>query len=128
MGASEGRHGRWKPHPGSDCNRDLSPRHRRRGALPSTLNQPDPADVPAGVAGALLYIGVRLFALDDSAWEREVVAQASVAMARAKGEPWAEPIQAALAATRAMRDAVQPFLGAYASEVPDDPLPSLWSR
>ena len=30
--------------------------------FPSTLNQPDPADIPAGVVGALLYLGVRLFA------------------------------------------------------------------
>ena len=31
--------------------------------FPSTLNRPDPADVPAGIVGALLYLGVRLFAL-----------------------------------------------------------------
>ena len=31
--------------------------------FPSTLNRPEPADVPAGIVGALLYLGVRLFAL-----------------------------------------------------------------
>lgn len=65
--------------------------------------------------------------LDDSPRERDVVALALVAVARADGPPWAEPVQAALAATAQIRDVLAPFLASYATDIADDALPSLWN-
>lgn len=60
--------------------------------------------------------------------EEEVVALAAVAIERAKEEPWGAPMRQAFEATARMRDALAPFLADYATDLPDDPLPSLWSR
>ena len=66
--------------------------------------------------------------MDDSDWEREVVLLAEKAIERAQGEPWAEPLQKALEATRQIGGCVAPFLGQYASELEEDNLPSLWDK
>lgn len=66
--------------------------------------------------------------LDDSRWESDVVALARVALDRAAGDPWGDPLRAALSATRALRDVVTPFLADYATDLDDDALPSLWGR
>jgi hypothetical protein len=65
--------------------------------------------------------------LDDSAWEAEVVAVARRALSTAELPRFA-PVHEALAATRALRAVVAPFLSDYATELDDDPLPSLWER
>jgi hypothetical protein len=66
--------------------------------------------------------------LDDSAGEAEVVALARVAVRRADGEPWKAPMHEALVATRRLREALDPFLVDYATDLENDPLPSLWER
>lgn len=66
--------------------------------------------------------------LDGSAWEARVVAHAHVCHQRAKGEPWAGPLQDALAATATLRQLLGPFLIDYATDEPDDTLPSVWDR
>ena len=66
--------------------------------------------------------------IDDSPWEAQVVAVAREAFARADGPPWTGPVNEALAATAAIRGVVKPFLAEYATEIADDPLPSLWIR
>lgn len=66
--------------------------------------------------------------LDDSDHEQRVCARAAEALARADGAPWGEPLQAALAATRKLKESVAPFLADHQTDVPDDALPSLWSR
>lgn len=66
--------------------------------------------------------------LDDSSWEAEIVALAAEAIARAVEPPWGQPLAEALEATRQFRSIVRPFLADYATEIDDDPLPSLWSR
>ena len=69
-----------------------------------------------------------LQALDDSAQEAEVVAIAREAFLRAELAPWRGPVEDALRATAALSQVVAPFLADYASELADDPLPSLWDR
>lgn len=66
--------------------------------------------------------------LDDGDREARVVGLAREAWARARGAPWGGPVDAALAATAGLRHLLQPFLADYASDVADDPLPSLWGR
>lgn len=66
--------------------------------------------------------------LDTSVREADVVALAREAWGRAGGEPWHGPLQDALRATAAIRGVVAGFLDAYRTDVPDDPLPSLWGR
>lgn len=58
--------------------------------------------------------------------EERVVPLAREAHARALGEPWGPHLEAVLAAHAAIRDTVAPFLADYATDVPDDALPSLW--
>ncbi len=58
--------------------------------------------------------------------EELVIPLAREAYARAQGAPWGEPLAAVLAAHGAIRDAVRPFLGDYATDTGDDTLPSLW--
>lgn len=65
--------------------------------------------------------------LDDSPWERAVVALAAEAIERAQGEPWAGPMGAALEATRQARALLEPFVEDYRSEQEGDPLPLLWA-
>lgn len=66
--------------------------------------------------------------LDDAAHESEVQRLLRPAVERAQRKPFAEPLAGALAATERLRAAVEPFLPDYASEVEEDPLPSLWAR
>lgn len=66
--------------------------------------------------------------LDDGAAEARICAEARAAHARALGDPWRAPLDAALAATARLRDVLTPFLDHYQSDRPDDALPSLWSR
>jgi hypothetical protein len=66
--------------------------------------------------------------MEASGREADVVALARVAWERAHGPPWADPLSEALDATAAIRAVVTPFLGAYQSDLAEDPLPSLWSR
>ena len=66
--------------------------------------------------------------LDDSPQEAEVVAIAQEAFARAELAPWKQPVEEALRATSALSQVVAPFLTAYASDLADDALPSLWGR
>lgn len=67
-----------------------------------------------------------LMPLDDSDWERGVVKGAAEAIARSQGEPWREPVREALRATAEVAATLRPFLADYCTEIPDDPLPSLW--
>jgi len=64
--------------------------------------------------------------MDDSDWEREVVGLAVSAVERAQGEPWGEPIEKALEATRRVGGCIVPFLEHYATETEGDVLPSIW--
>ena len=64
--------------------------------------------------------------VDDSDWEARVVDLARQAIARSQEPPWVGPLEAALAATAAIRGVVQPFLDDYATEVEGDGLPSIW--
>ena len=65
--------------------------------------------------------------LDASAREAEVVTIAREAIARAATEPWRAPVGDALAATAELRGTVRRFLGDYATDLAEDPLPSLWA-
>jgi hypothetical protein len=67
-----------------------------------------------------------LAALDDSPWDAAVRVCARQAVDRAATDPWWAPIDAALAATRAARDLLAPFLTDYQSEFEGDRLPLLW--
>ncbi len=60
--------------------------------------------------------------------EGVILVLATDALRRAGAAPFAGPVDHALTATAALRDVVADFLPAYATEIPDDPLPSLWSR
>lgn len=66
--------------------------------------------------------------LDASPREADVVALARVAYARSREAPFGETVAAALRATAAVHTVVHPFLSDYATDLQDDPLPSLWSR
>ncbi len=65
--------------------------------------------------------------LDDSDFEAQVVDLARVAVERAQGLPWQPHLDQALTATRAIKAAVEPFLSDYVTDLPHDPLPSLWA-
>ncbi|MSQ04272.1 MAG: hypothetical protein EXR71_20700 [Myxococcales bacterium] len=58
--------------------------------------------------------------------EELVVPHARKALLRARAAPWGQPLAAVLAAHAAIRDVTAPFLADYASDLPDDALPSLW--
>lgn len=64
----------------------------------------------------------------DMPEEDRTLALTRPALERARQERWARPLQAALAATAALKATATPFLDDYATEVEDDILPSLWSR
>ena len=64
---------------------------------------------------------------DDSEWERTVRTHATEAVARSLLPPWRTPLAEALRATAAVRATLIAFLPDYASESPDDALPSIWS-
>lgn len=65
-------------------------------------------------------------ALPDWHCEELVVPLAREAYERALGEPWGRHLEAVLSAHAAIRDVVRPFMADYASDVPEDALPSLW--
>jgi hypothetical protein len=71
-------------------------------------------------------VGDPLVPLDDSDWEREVMALLAAGRAVA-ATPRFAPIAEALAATAAIRAAVLPFLADYRSDEADDLLPPLWA-
>ena len=62
------------------------------------------------------------------ACEDRVVPLAREAWERAWGEPWGGPLRNVLRAHAAIRATLTPFLDDYASDLPDDALPSLWGR
>lgn len=66
--------------------------------------------------------------LDDSPREQQVVELARLAFRRIQAPPLGGPVAEALHATAAIRGVVRGFLGDYATDLPDDPLPSLWAR
>jgi len=66
--------------------------------------------------------------LDAGPLEAEIVALAQRAVAASQAAPFSPVVEHALAATAALKRTVAPFLDAYASEVDDDLLPSLWAR
>ena len=66
--------------------------------------------------------------LDDSPWEQAVGALARQAVETARHPRVWGPIEAALAATAGLREALRPFAADYRSEHPDDPLPLHWGR
>lgn len=59
--------------------------------------------------------------------EELVVPLARDSFARAHTEPWGAALRDVLRAHAAIRDTVLPFLADYATDVPDDPYPSLWA-
>jgi hypothetical protein len=65
--------------------------------------------------------------LDDSEAEQRIVAAARAGLARAGEAPWAGVLDGALAATGAISRLVGPFLSAYATDLADDDLPSIWA-
>lgn len=65
--------------------------------------------------------------LDGSPWEAEVARLAGEALVRADHPTYA-PLHAALEATAALRQVVQPFLVDVREEEPATGLPSLWGR
>jgi hypothetical protein len=66
--------------------------------------------------------------LDDSPLEQFAVRTGSEALRRVDGDPWREPVHAALVATRTFRDSVHRFLPDYGTDLEDDALPSLWAQ
>lgn len=57
-----------------------------------------------------------------------ILTLAREAHARAFGPPWGVHLLAALDATAQIERTVAPFLADYATDIPGDPLPSLWAR
>ena len=64
--------------------------------------------------------------IDDSEWEAAVIERAAEAITRIQQPPWHPHVLEALKATARMRAVVEPFTANYASQLDDDPLPSLW--
>lgn len=71
-------------------------------------------------------LGDPLVPLDDSPEEARTIERARVAIARADGAPWAEPLRDALTATAALARAVRPFLSDYQTDGEGAVLPPLW--
>ncbi|MFT4974726.1 MAG: hypothetical protein ACI8S6_000609 [Myxococcota bacterium] len=69
-----------------------------------------------------------LHPIDDTDWEAAVVKVAEDAIQRAQQGLWWQPVEAAMAATAAIQQAIAPFAADYHSEHPDDPLPLSWTR
>ena len=69
-----------------------------------------------------------LVPLDGGPQEAKVCAVAKDAIERYYHPPWIGPLSDAFEATRRIREVVVPFLDDYHTDVPDDELPSLWSR
>ncbi len=66
--------------------------------------------------------------LDDGPWEARILELARRAIGTASADPYLGILDDALAATAAIRNVVASFAGSYATEVDEDPLPSLWYR
>jgi hypothetical protein len=64
--------------------------------------------------------------IDDSDWEAHVVAIAKEAIVRIQQSPWHPHVSEAMTATAKIRSLIQTFVGDCASEIPNDPLPSIW--
>jgi hypothetical protein len=64
--------------------------------------------------------------IDESEWERCVVAAAIDAIARIQTQPWQPHVSQAMQATAALRKLVSPFVNDYQSEHENDALPSMW--
>ena len=58
----------------------------------------------------------------------EILALAQAAWRRSSGPPWGDALHAALSATARITEVISPFLSDYATDLPDDDLPSLWAR
>ncbi|MDP2314979.1 MAG: hypothetical protein Q8P41_18915 [Pseudomonadota bacterium] len=109
----------WREHSCLRLQAGLTERYGLRGMLAPTSQFRDYYDcIPTDV----------LAPIDDSERERDVCALAKVALERAAGAPWVEPMTAAFVATAHMRDALAPLLADHASDLEDDVLPSLWAR
>ena len=65
--------------------------------------------------------------LDDSDIETKVITLTREAVERAQTAPWQPHLDQALAATRLIKTAVEPFLSDYVTDIPHDTLPSLWA-
>lgn len=66
--------------------------------------------------------------IDDSEWEAAAVRIGEQAVWRAQQLPWWPALSAAMEATRAARDLLQPFAGDYQSEQEGDELPLWWEQ
>lgn len=109
----------WREHSCLRVQAALAGEHGLRGQLAPT----------SGFRAYYDRIPTDAFApLDDSPREQAIVARARICFQRAHEAPWGAALQAALRATAQLRAAVQPFLGDYATDVPDDGLPPLWGR
>lgn len=109
----------WREHACLRLQAGLAQRYGLRGVLAPTSQFRAYYDaIPADV----------LQPLEGWPHEARVVELAAVALGRAEGAPWVGPMREAFTATAAMRDALAPFLADYATDLPDDPLPSLWGR
>jgi len=64
--------------------------------------------------------------LDSSEWEQSVVQRAAEAIERIQQPPWDPHVLIAMKATAQIRATITPFAGEYASQLAEDPLPSLW--
>jgi len=67
-----------------------------------------------------------LLPMDDSEWDETVTRVAAEAVDRIQSPPWHPHVLEAMRATSRLRALVRPFLPDYASEIEDDPLPSIW--
>ncbi len=65
--------------------------------------------------------------LDDGPHEARVQDLYRAALSRVDGPPWGPALDAALQATAQVHETLAPFLEHYATEIPEDPLPSLWA-
>ena len=64
--------------------------------------------------------------MDDSEWDETVTRVAGEAIERIQSPPWHPHVLEAMRATAELSALVRPFLPDYASEIEDDPLPSIW--
>jgi hypothetical protein len=65
--------------------------------------------------------------IDESEWERQVVADAAAAIARIQAPPWHPHVLQAMQATARLRELLTPFIDDYQSLEEGDVLPSLWT-
>ena len=116
---------------GFEMGGDLDPREHACQRLQACLSQRYGLRDMLGATGDFRQYWDRLGkdpleAIDDSAWEKEVLRHTQAAIERADQEPFRAPLHDALSATAAIRKTVSPFLKDYSTEIPGDELPSLW--